>query len=257
MTARNLILALAAACLLSASGHVTAQAPPASTDAERLKAIEDKMDQILKLLEGRAPAPPTQDALDKQIKMLTQAKEQLLVKFEEAQREYQEFRLASPTLFGMGGSHQLVMQRIVKEEATAQDLRRRLAEVDARTALVKKVGDSVAENRGLIMLLQRRGVDVETLRKVAGGDSAGPLDMVRVYGDSLRLETDELQRLLETAQHRIDAEQKDGPRDEYLRSDGRTVANEQGAAPETARRSRFAVAAARSGARHIMRQPKP
>jgi hypothetical protein len=213
MTARNLFLLLAAACVLSASGHLTAQAPnPNAPDrAQRLQALEDKMDRVLKLLGDRTPAPPpSPKEIENQIEMLTKARDMLMIKFEDAQREYQDFRIKSPIIFfrNAGNGPGPIAKQIEKEAATVQDLRLRLAEAEARQALVKKVGDSAAEARALAVFLQRRGVDVETLRKVAGGDNAGAQDMVRVYGDSLKLETEELRQLIESSQARIDGHNK-------------------------------------------------
>jgi hypothetical protein len=205
MTVRNLVLAGAAAYLLS--GHVTAQAPPAPDTDQRCKALEDKMDRVLKTLEGRTPALPKPEELDRQLELLTKARDHVLVQFEQAQREYQDFRLKSPFAFGRS-TPDIAGKRIAREVDTAQDLRRRLDEAESRMVLVKKVGDSAEECRGLVILLQRRGVDVDVLKRTAGGENAGAQDMVRVYGTSLRLEAEELHRLLDATQRRIDEAQK-------------------------------------------------
>ena len=60
MTVHRTVPIVAAACLLLASSHTIAQTPPAAPGAEqRLKALEDKMDRVLKILEPREPAPTT------------------------------------------------------------------------------------------------------------------------------------------------------------------------------------------------------
>src|SRR5947209_12903794 len=53
------ILLAAATCLLLTLGQTAAQAPPAGPDTEqRLRALETKMDRVLKLLQDRAETAP-------------------------------------------------------------------------------------------------------------------------------------------------------------------------------------------------------
>jgi hypothetical protein len=204
---RRIVLFSAAACLLLASSHTIAQAPPATSDAEqRLKALEDKMDRVLKLLEPQKATPPTPQVIERQMDLITKAKDELFVKFEKAREEYTIFRNKSPF-----PNSSAVTQRLAKDEAVLLDLQQRQSEVDARSALVKNVGDNENQARALLILLQRRGVDVELLRRTAtpGRDEAvTAVALVRLYGESLRLETEETKQLIQVAQGRIDESQK-------------------------------------------------
>ena len=75
-------------------------------------------------------------------------------------------------------------------------------------ALVKNVGDLDKDARALLVLLQRRGVELASLRQAAGPETAGPVELVRLYSTSLRLESEELQRLLATAEEHYERDQK-------------------------------------------------
>src|SRR5207249_2350440 len=91
-----------------------------------------------------------------------------------------------------------------------QDLRHRQAEVAARTefvqsALAKPPGNADRDARAMLVLLQRRGVDVDGLRRTAGaGPDVGPTELLRLYAESLRLESDELKQLVRAAEERYD-----------------------------------------------------
>jgi hypothetical protein len=206
---RRIVLFTTAACLLLASSHTPAQAPPAAPDAEqRLKALEDKMDRVLKLLESRAPAPATPQMIEKQMDLIVKARDELLIKYEKAQRDYQDFRIKSP--FPVGGNKAdptIATQRAAKDEAVLLDLQQRQAEVAARSALVKNVGDNEKEGRALLLLVQRRGVDIDMLRRTAGtrrDEEVTALELVRLYGASLKQEAEELKQLIQVAEDRID-----------------------------------------------------
>jgi hypothetical protein len=59
--------------------------------------------------------------------------------------------------------------------------------------------------------LQRRGVDVELLRRTGTpprDEAQTAVALVRLYGESLRLEDEELKRLIWAADQRIDQNQK-------------------------------------------------
>src|SRR4051794_2868535 len=102
MTARTatctLLVASAAAGLLLAIGHAPAQAPPPNANAEqRLKALEEKMGQVLKHLEGRAPVVAiAPEALQSTVDLITTARDFLQNKVEQQQQALQELRLRSP-----------------------------------------------------------------------------------------------------------------------------------------------------------------
>jgi hypothetical protein len=208
---RRIVLFTTAACLLLASSHTPAQAPPATPDAEqRLKALEDKMDRVLKLLEPRMPATP--EEATKTREQVIQARDAALIRFERDQQAYMEFRAKSPfTYVGKDADSSFVAQQLAKDHSLRQDLHQRQSEVSTRSALVKNVGDNENQARALLILLQRRGVDVELLRRTGtpGRDEAATaVASVRLYGESLGLEAEELERLIWLAEQRIDQNQK-------------------------------------------------
>jgi hypothetical protein len=212
MTVRNVVILTAAAGLLLAAGHTAAQAPPVEPAGQdpgkRLESLEQKMDRVLRLLEGRGPAGPPPQVSEKTLELIQQARETLTQKVEAQQQAYQEFRLKNPfTMFGRQGGANPYAKRLERDDARLQELRERQAEVTARMGLVKNVGESEKGARALLVLLQRRGVDLPALRQSAGQE-AGPVDLVRLYAASLRLEAEELQQMVATAEEQSERDQK-------------------------------------------------
>jgi len=211
MTVRRVVLLSAAACLLLASSHAFAQAPPAAPDADqRLKALEDKMDRVIKLLEPRTPISAAA-ITDKHLALITEARDALMGKYEQAQKAYADFQRGSPILVWGHTDANVTTQRLAKDTSTLQDLQQRQAEVAVRTTQVKNVGEDEKEARAMLVLLQRRGVDVEVLRRtVAPGrdERVTAVDLVRLYGASLRQEAEELQHLVQSAEDRITRDRK-------------------------------------------------
>jgi hypothetical protein len=211
MIVHRVILVSAVVGLLLVIGQSSAQAPPPVSETEqRLKAVEAKMDRVLKLLEPRTPALSPLDITEKHMELMKQAVDTLVHKFESVQKEYQDFRMRSP-ISRNGVSINLITQQTSKDEAALQVLRQREAEVIARSALVKNVGDVDKEARALLVLLQRRGVDVELLRRTAGtrrDEEISAVELVRLYGASLRQEAEELQQLIQTAEERIEKDRR-------------------------------------------------
>jgi hypothetical protein len=209
---RRTVLFSSAACLLLASGHATAQAPPAASDADqRLKALETKMDRVLRLLEPRTPAPATPELLARYGDLIAKTKDELQVKYETAQKEYADFRIKSPFPWKINGDAAAAAQRLAKDEGVLSDLQQRQAEVAVRAALVKNVGDAEKEARALLLLVQRRGVDIDMLRRTAGtrrDEEITPVVLVRLYGASLKQEAEELQQLIQVTEGRIDQDRK-------------------------------------------------
>ena len=118
----------------------------------------------------------------------------------------------NPLPFGkLSSDLSIIAQRLAKNESSLLDLQQRQAEMVARTSLVKNVGDNESEARALLVLLQRRGVDVELLRRtgVPGRDEAvTAVALVRLYGESLRLEAEEMKQLIQVAEDRIEPDRK-------------------------------------------------
>jgi hypothetical protein len=211
MMIRHIVLIAAAAAVLLASNRTIAQAPQPASDAERLRALEDKMDKVLKLLAGKAPQPLTKESLDKQLELLSQARDTLSNKFENDQQAYLDWRMKSPWGFNVKGAS-LGAQRATKDTTLLQELRQRESEVDVRTVSAKKVGDDEKKAAAFLMYLQRRGVDVELLRRmVPHGRDEGvtSVDVVLLYVESLKLEAEELKQQAEAAQNRVEKEIKD------------------------------------------------
>lgn len=188
MTVHRIVLVTAAAALLLAIGQSIAQAPPARpADENRMKAIE------------------------KHLELLQKSRDDVVAKAETAQKEYTDFRRRTPVQFtGKTISVDNAKQRIAKDTAVALDLQQHRAELVGRQDLVKQVADSDAAARSLLVMLQRRGIDVEAMRRIAeiGKKDVTPVDLVRLYGDSLRPEFAELDRLLKATQDRIEQCQK-------------------------------------------------
>jgi hypothetical protein len=207
--ARELVVLSAVTCLLLASGHTTAQAPPGAPPqadaAKRLQAAQQEIGRALQLLDNRPPAAPLDAAaLEKSLSLVNQAREMLVDRVEKQQREYQDWKLKNPfVLFGQGGRN-LYADRLANDEAVLQDLQRRQAEVAARMTLVKNVGDSEKDASALLLLIHRRGVDLAAIRQAAGKEIVAPLEMLRLYAASLRLESEELQQLIASAEERRD-----------------------------------------------------
>jgi hypothetical protein len=199
---------LAAAMLSSLSlGRVAAQqAQPADTE-QKLKALDSKIDLAIKLLEGKAPRPANRAELEKQIELIKQVRDAVLGKYQETDKAYTEFRVRSP--YPLAGRANLAdaARQLAKDRDVLQELRQRQSEVVARTNLVKDVGNNEYQARALLVLLQRRGIDTDQLRRMAG-EKAGPLEQVRLFAESLTQESRELQTLVEAAAERFEQDQK-------------------------------------------------
>jgi hypothetical protein len=212
MTVRT-VLVSASACWLLASSQTPAQAPPAAPDIDqRLKALEAKMDRVLNHLVPSKGLPATPEALEKYADLLVQAKEALQAKFEKDEQAYVDFRVRNPFLTGPKYSDSsIATQRLAKDETLLLDLQQRQAEVSARSALVKNVGESEKQARAVLLLVQRRGVDIDMLRRTAGtrrDEEVAAGELVRLYGESLRLEAEELDRLVQAAEMRVEQNRK-------------------------------------------------
>jgi hypothetical protein len=203
MMGRNIAVAIT---FLLFSGGVFAQAPPAQDTEQRLRALEAKMDRVLTVLESRQKPQPTQEDVAKQIQLLMEAKERLLDSTRAKDRQYADFRLQTRSGFERSGE---AAQRLSKDRSVLQDLRQRQSELSARSSLVKQAGDSEKQVRALLVLLQRRGVDLGLLRKTAGGrDDGSPQELLQLYAESLRLESIELEQLAADAAKRLTEDQK-------------------------------------------------
>jgi hypothetical protein len=156
---RTLILAAAAVWLVAAN-HTTAQAPPAASDAEqRLKALEDKMDRVLKLMEAR-PAPVTAAAA------INAARDRVKVELQAKEKEYADFRAKSPFPRGPIGGISPLLERLGKIEGRRSDLKIKMAEMDDQLGRVEKAykdGGQEKGNKAALQVIRSLGIKVHGL----------------------------------------------------------------------------------------------
>jgi hypothetical protein len=177
MTSRHLFPLLAAACLLTAAGRLIAQAPPTATDTEqRLKALEDKMDRVLKLLEAKESRPADANpraALEAKRDKLRDERDKLRDELAAHQKEYTDFRVKSSGFFfkNAQGTNTLIAERLGKYEARRSEQTvkmRELADQLPRVERAYKEGGPQA-NRITMQIIKGAGVKTEAL---AGHDPA-------------------------------------------------------------------------------------
>jgi hypothetical protein len=207
---RAAFLGAAAACLLLAPGHAPAQAPRADDTDKRLRAIEDKLEQI------RSDTAPRVMALDpkaaeKLAQLLAAAKDRLENQIEVNQQRYQDFRLKAPFPLSRNANGPTYYQaRLGKIDSRRQELQQRQAEIETQAALLKEAlakppADAERDARALLLLLQRRGVDVAAMRRAAEGrGEIGAADLLRLYADSLQFELKEVRLMTEATEKQRD-----------------------------------------------------
>jgi hypothetical protein len=132
MMVRSCII-VASACLLFAAGPTTAQAPPEPNLEQRLRALEEKMDRVLKVLEVRAdqqPMPPVDAATRDRLRTDLAAKV----------KEHREFRRKNPLLLFRDdkGASSTFVDRLAKIEAQRAEMKIKKSELEAQLALVVK-----------------------------------------------------------------------------------------------------------------------
>jgi hypothetical protein len=193
------------------AGQVRAAMPAEGQDAgKRPRSAEETLDQVRKLLAPDAPAVDPK-GLDKLIDLLTAAKDTLERSLQTKQQAYLDFRMKMPHLLlrTQGGNSNIYMDHVQKTEAKLLELRQRRSEIEAQADMIERAlaeKDSAAAERkakAMLLLLQRRGVDVAAMRRAAS-DGRGDIkatDLLGLYADSLRAEQEEL-NLLVTATER-------------------------------------------------------
>jgi hypothetical protein len=113
--------------LLTSSGPLPAQAPPdqpasANQDTDqRLKALEEKMDRVLKILDARGE--------DAALQAFTQARDKLQVALEAQEKKYADFRRSAP-------AH---VRDVTAIDKRRNDLRMKHAEMEKQLAEIKRV----------------------------------------------------------------------------------------------------------------------
>jgi hypothetical protein len=148
MTAR--FVAVAAGLVLV--GPSFAQ-PPTPSQEQRLKALEEKVDRVVKLLEARE-APKSPAASETTLKALTAARDKLRDDLAAAERRYADFQLKNPyTIFtGPNGSRNLYAERLATIEARRSEMKIKRGELQDRLARIEKAYDG-GKNRQAAMRL--------------------------------------------------------------------------------------------------------
>jgi DNA repair exonuclease SbcCD ATPase subunit len=145
---RTLAVAAAAGWLLAA-GHTPAQAPPPVPDYDkRLKALEDKMDRVLKLLEAREASRLATDD-----KALAATRDKLRVHLDAAQQRYTEFRRQNPFAFGINANRDVYAERLAKIETRRNELKFKLKELEERLSDIAKAYDGGKNHFAALRLL--------------------------------------------------------------------------------------------------------
>jgi predicted nucleic acid-binding Zn-ribbon protein len=154
VSVRTFVLAAAVAWLFAAS-HAIAQTPPAAADAEkRLRALEDKMDRVLKLMEARtAPLPAkgtaasaVEAARDK-VKAELQAKEEQVPKW--------------PFPPANGAWNNVFAERLGKIESRRSELRIKMLEMADQLGRIEKAYKE--NNKAALFVIKAMGIKITGL----------------------------------------------------------------------------------------------
>jgi hypothetical protein len=147
VSVRTYILAAAVAWLFAGS-HAIAQAPPAAADAEkRLRALEDKMDRVLKLMEARtAPLP----AKESSVAAINAARDRVKAELQAKENERQQFQRLNPVGTGneISRSKTILAERIAKIDSRRSELRIKLLEMVDQLARIEKAYKDGGKDKG-------------------------------------------------------------------------------------------------------------
>ncbi|HEY1375341.1 MAG TPA: hypothetical protein VGF55_01025 [Gemmataceae bacterium] len=137
---RSILIASAAAGLLLAIGHTPAQAPPPATDVEqRLKALEDKMDRVLKALEARDARPAAVPAATAAVKV---ARDKVRAELETKEQAYRDLQQKNPyalfNIAGKGGARSIFAERLGRIETRRAELQIKMQEMTDQLAQIEK-----------------------------------------------------------------------------------------------------------------------
>jgi hypothetical protein len=162
---RTLVLATAVVWLFAAN-HAIAQTPPAAPDAEqRLKALEDKMDRVLKLMEARtAPLPAKGSAAS----AIEAARDKVKAELQAKEAEHTEFRRKSPYMNtpDAGKSLSLIVERLGKIEGRRSELRIKMLEIADQLARVERAyknGGAENGNKAALHVIRAMGINAKGL----------------------------------------------------------------------------------------------
>jgi hypothetical protein len=160
---RTLILAAAVGWLFAVSS-TTAQAPPAAPDAEqRLKALEDKMDRVLKLMEAKT-AP--QMAKGTAAEAVEAARDKVKAELRANEQKHRDFVQRSPFPTSTDGRKSPVLERLAKIEARRSELRIKMMEMADQLARVEKAykdGGPEKGNKAALQVIRAMGIKVHGL----------------------------------------------------------------------------------------------
>jgi hypothetical protein len=188
-----------------AAGMPQVASPVEGQNAERKpRPVEEKPDQ------GRPPAAPQdqpapdRSAQDETLKLIIQARDHVENMLNLTEQQLFDLRQKRPFLLWTMGGQNGFAERLGQLNAKMTELQLRRNEAEALRELIRPVLEekepTAAEwkAKALLLLLQRRGIDVAALRKAMG--SGSDVDLVRLYDDSLQLERRELESLMSATQ---------------------------------------------------------
>ncbi len=176
MSVPRTVLLTAAACLLLASSHTPAQAPPAVPEADqRLKALENKMDRVLKLLEVRSAPVPARGTAASAIEVAQNA---VLAELRAKAKEREDFQKQLPagarTWMTEHGWTSGYAEQIGKLEVRRSELRIKMGEMTYQLARVKKAykeGGRENGNTAALHVIKAMGIQ-------ANGIEENPADII-------------------------------------------------------------------------------
>jgi hypothetical protein len=137
MTNRYVVIITTAACLL-AVGHAVAQSPsPAPDYDKRLRALEDKMDRVLKAIEPREPGRP---AAGPAAATIEAARDQIAAALEATEQQYRDFQNKNPfnALGGVKGATKVYAERLGKIESRRSELKIKMQEMTDQYHRIEK-----------------------------------------------------------------------------------------------------------------------
>jgi hypothetical protein len=163
VSVRTFVLAAAVAWLFAAS-HAIAQTPPAAADAEkRLRALEDKMDRVLKLMEARtAPLPAKGTAAS----AVEAARDKVKAELQAKEEERREFVRNSPFPMVMDTGKNPILERLGKIETRRSELRIKMLEMSDQLARVERAyknGGPEKGNKAALHVVRAMGINARGL----------------------------------------------------------------------------------------------
>jgi hypothetical protein len=167
---RFAILAAGLGLLLTAgpSAAQTPAAPPAPDVEKRLRALEEKMDRVLQLLEARESAP--RPAERESAAALQATRDKLQAELDAKIEQYHDFQLKNPYVLFRGpqGVTNIYAERLAKIEQRRADIKLKKAETTDRLAKIEQVHKAQGKAAAMAMITAT-GIRLQQFE--AGNDS--------------------------------------------------------------------------------------